>query len=94
MKKTAAAAAAVEEEDAPKKRKKPKKPIIQFKQGATAQESVERMFESKNLKSRVNQEMLKQFFEYAPRVLLSSCTACHQGEAGIVNWKAHAWHQQ
>lgn len=57
------AAAAMAEEDAPKKKKKPRKPTIQFKQGATAQESVERMFESKNLKSRVNTEMLKQFFE-------------------------------
>jgi hypothetical protein len=58
------AAAAVAEEEAPRRRKKYKKPAVQFKQGATAQESVERMFESKNLKSRVNQEMLKQFFEY------------------------------
>lgn len=62
-----AAAAVVAEDDAPKKRKKAKKPTIQFKQGATAQESVERMLESKNLKSRVNQEMLEEFFKYGPQ---------------------------
>lgn len=78
------AAAAVADDDAPKRKKKPKKPTIQFAQGATAQESVERMFESKNLKSRVNQEMLKQFFEYAPSAP-RACASSEQRELVLVN---------
>lgn len=63
--KDAAAAASEEDPQASKKKKARKKPIIQFQQGATAQESVERMLQSKNLDDRLNRQQLTELFACA-----------------------------
>jgi hypothetical protein len=62
-------AAEVVEAEGPKKKKQRRRPVIQFQEGATAQESVESMLASKNLKSRVNEDMLNQFFECASQLV-------------------------
>lgn len=40
-----------------------KRPVIQFQQGATAQESVERMLQSKHLDGQMNQDIVNGLFE-------------------------------
>lgn len=63
-----AAAAELAAQPQPPTKKTRKRPVIQFQQGATAQESVERMLQSKHLDGQMNQDIVNGLFECVQRL--------------------------